>query len=464
MLTVINRQYKDHLGRVITGSMPIANQGDGAYYILDYEVYFGGNLSYNLSFSTSNGSPIVTLNGANWSDFGISSGDTIEFVAINNATNDAPFTGSKVVNLVNGNQMTLSTSWADSQMYVSGEFYVNKSPEAVKSSINLIPNTQNSGLASFIDNSVVNLVNNDISGMAVNDVLPVDVEGDLSGSAILQSTIERLADRKSGKAKAYRLEIQYINWLYLSRFAPMFFSSECTTPFVSTSFLPLWNNPAVALSSDFKLENDGNSGFRDENFNGNVDNFKVVSMAWEDADGNSIGGIDSAKDSFFTLQIENISGGGFGWQVGLIIFNDIEDEDIYSADVINNNGDYSHLNHTLFTQKENIPSNGVLNVINGSVGLSGEQLIVEVTVTVSGNVITYEGKVTPNAAFTANFVSSNNKRFVMLARVESATFGASNYSDTVNKTAWIGEVEDYPPVLGSYYVGIVVNDHANNQI
>ncbi len=464
MLTVINRQYKDHFGRAINGNMPIANQGDGAYYILDYEVYFGGNLSYNLSFSTSNGSPIITLNGANWSDFGISSGDTIEFESINNATNDAPLTNSYTVNLVNGNQMTLLTAWSSSQMYVSGEFYVEKSPESVKSSINLIPNTQNSGLASFIDNSVVSLVNDDISGMAINGVLPLNIEGDLSGSAILQSTIERLADRKGGKAKAYRLEIQYINWLYLSRFAPMFFSNECTTPFVLTSFLPLWNNPAVALSSSFKLENDGNSGFRDENFNGNVDNFKVISMAWQDVDGYSIGGIDSAKESIFILQIENVAGGGFGAEVGLIIFNDIEDESVYSADVLNNNGDYSHLNHTLFTQAHNIPSNGTLTVINGSVGLNGEQLTIEVTATASGNIIQYDGKVTPNAEFTATFASSNNKRFVMLARVESATFGASNYSDTVNKTTWIGEVEDYPPVLGSYFTNIVVNDHANNQI
>lgn len=463
MLTVINRQYKDHLGRLMTGNMPIANQGDKGTYILDFEVYFGGNLSYNLSFSTSD-SPVATLNGANWSDFGISSGDTVEFVGLYDATNEVTFNGSRVVNLVNGNQITFSSVIAFSHMYVGGEFYVQKSPQAVKSSINLIPNTQNSGLASFIDNSVVNLVNDDISGMAISDVENLSIEGDLSGSAVLNATIERLADRKGGKAKAYRLEIQYINWLYLSRFAPMFFSNECTTPFVSTSFLPLWNNPAVALSSSFKLENDGNSGFRDENFNGNVDNFKVISMAWQDADGYPIGGIDSADESFFTLQIENIAGGGFGANVGLILFNDIEDEDVYSADALNNNGDYSHLNHTLFTQKENIPSNGTLTIINGSVGVNGEQLTVEVEVTAVGNIITYQGKVTPNAAFTANFANSNNKRFVMLARVESDDFGASNYSDTVNKTVWIGDVEDYPPVLGSYYTGIVVNDHANNQI
>ena len=244
----------------------------------------------------------------------------------------------------------------------------------------------------------------------------------------------------------------------------MFFSNECTTPFISTTFLPLWNNPAVALTSNFKLENEGNSAFRDENFNGNVDNFKVISMAWFDADGYSIGGIDSASESFFTLQIENIAGGGFGDEVGLILFHDIEDEDAYSAGPLNDNGDYSHLSHTLFTQKEDIPSNGTLTIINGSVGVNGEQLTVEVTATVSGNIITYQGKVTPNAAFTATFASSNDKRFVMLARVESNDFGASNYSDTVNKTVWIGEVEDYPPVLGSYYTNIVVNDHANNQI
>src|SRR5690554_6050760 len=108
MLTVINRQYKDHLGRIITGNMPIANQGDKGTYILDFEVYFGGTLSYNLSLSTSD-SPVATLNGANWSDFGISSGDTVEFVGLHTADNDTTFNGSRVVNLVNGNQITFST-------------------------------------------------------------------------------------------------------------------------------------------------------------------------------------------------------------------------------------------------------------------------------------------------------------------------------------------------------------------
>src|SRR5699024_923123 len=115
--------------------------------------------------------------------------------------------------------------------------------------------------------------------------------------------------------------------------------------------------------------------------------------------------IDYADESFFTFQIENVSGGGFGANVGLILFNDIEDEDAYSADPLNDNGDYSHLNHTLFTQKENIPSNGALTVINGSVGLNGERLTVEVEAKAVGNIITYKGKVTPNAAFTATFAN-----------------------------------------------------------
>src|SRR5690554_3963694 len=100
MLQVTSRTYKDHLGRSIAGNMPIANQGDKSTYILNYECYFGGTVSFNVSISASVDSYQMTMNGANWSDYGITAGDVVVFVDLKDAEEDATISGSKTVSIV----------------------------------------------------------------------------------------------------------------------------------------------------------------------------------------------------------------------------------------------------------------------------------------------------------------------------------------------------------------------------
>lgn len=464
MLTVSDRGYKDHLGRAITGKMPIANQGDKGTYWVDYEVFFGASLSFNLSVAISDGSPIVTLNGANWGDLGIASGDSINWGTVKNFEGNPIISGLSVVTIVNGNELTITAPFANTDTGISGTIYVVKSPQAVKTWINLLPKEIDSGLGSMIDATSIQLVNDDISGMAVSDVLTLLPIGSQSGGGVVSTTIERLADRRDGNAKAYRIEFTFYWWLFLTNYKNDFFDVDCVSPYVETKFLPLWNNPSVALTAGFKPAGDGNSGFSDENFNQNPNNFVVDSMTWSDGT-NTVAGFDYSKVSEFEIKVTSLTG-GFGSYTGLIFFNDIQDKDKYSSSTTNNNGDYSHLRHTIFAENAFIDTIGTVQTFDSFLGVNGEKLTISASATVVGAVMTIIGTITPNAQFITTFEDENNdeKMFKFLVREESASFGASNYSDTVNLTAWRGIGESYPPVLGGYFTQAELYDHADNLI
>lgn len=466
MLQVTSRTYKDHLGRSITGNMPIANQGDKGTYILKYECYFGGSLSFNLSISVSAGSPVITLNGANWADFGIGEGDTVIWTDIKNSQGDSVISGTTVVYIVDGNNLTIGAPMPVTDLAVSGEFHISKAPEAVSVNLNLIPKEQPSGIASLIDGTAVTLVNNNISGMSVSDVLPLSQIGNLSGGGIAYAQIKRLADTRAGAAKNYEIQIDFYWWYFLNEKADLFFDIETVAPYVECAFLPRWNNPSIALRSQFKPLGDGNSGFRDENFNQKPNHFNIVSASWTDGT-NAIGGFDYSKDSYFNVEVENINAGGFGAKLGLIFFNDIQDADFYSASPNNNNGDYSHLQHTIFSEYADIIVGGSVVSFDSQTGKNGEKLsFTNVKAEMSGANVVFSGKITPNAQFISTFSDANNleKIFTLLVRCESASFSPSNYSDTVNLTAWTGEAKDYPPILGGYFENVWLYDHADNLI
>lgn len=465
MLTVINRGYLDHKGRTIAGNMPIGNQADKGTYFIDYECYFGSDLSFSLSITTTASSSIITLNGANWDAYGIASGDTIVFTDLNTSSGGTPTSGTAIVAIVNGNELILTSDWVATAMYVTGNFHVNKSPEAVKSIFNLISNDDQSGVNSLIDGTSVSLYNNSISSMSVSDIQALLIGGDISGSAIISANIERLADRKAGLAKSYRVTVNFYCWLFLDNYSSLFDSQNCVTPYVFSEFMPLWNNPAVSLSVGFKLENDGNSGFRNENFNQNTNNFKLNNISFSIGT-QSVNGIDYSKPTDFTFEVENIAGLGFAVNLGLILFNDIADEEVYSASNTNNNGSYSHLSHTFFTESPTLLTDGTFNTFSGAIGKNGEQLTISVKIVVAGSIATYTGTVTPNLAFTTTFLDQNNTNrvFALLPRLESQTIPATNFSDTVNLLVWRDEVFAYPPILGSYFDFVGAYDHGDNLI
>jgi len=466
MLNEIDRGYYDHLGRSVVGDMPVANQGDEGKYFVKYEVYFGFSLSYDVSMSTSSGNSTLTLNGANWSDYGISTGDTLNLVGLENFDASATIDGTPTVVMIDGNELIIDFTFPYDANFIIGEIFVDKAPQAIKSNINLIPKDNDSGLASLIDGTNISVYNNDISLLAISTTYSLDIFGNVSGGGLTSATITRNGDTRAGVARTYTIEYTFYWWLFLTNFEDYSFDIDCTTPYVETSFLSLWNNPSTALTSGFKPLGDGNSGYRNENFNQNLNPFSS-SISWSDGT-NAIDGFDFSKPCDFEIVIENNIASGFGENCGLIFFNDVSDSDKYSASTDNDNGTYSHLQHTLFTEKATVLTNGTTSPsFTGFSGVNGELVTFsDVVATIASQTLTVTGTITPNNDFIEKFADHLNldNVFCLLLRAESASFGASNYSDTVNLLAWRGEAKIYPAILGNYFGTAKLRDHDNNII
>ena len=466
MISISNRSYKDHLGRTINGGMPIGNQGDEGTYTCTYTMYTGVLLSDAVPVQFTQGTPgQITLMGVEggWNSLGIVAGDTITI----NATSfdgSTTMTGTTLVNVVNGNVLTVGGIIA-SFMASSGRIYVNKTLQAVEVDFNLVPQDVDTNTASFIDNTTVKLSNNNISSLAVGASATLQQIGDKSGGIIRSANIKRIADGSMSGGivtKRYDIEIKFVWWGLLSKWGENYFQDVLTvTPLEKVTFYPLFNNPSSFLTTYFKAVGDGNSGFRNENFNQNPTPFTISSCIWKDDNANVMTAYDFSKNSNFEITLSTTA--GFGTNFGLIFFNDIQDSDLFSATISNGIGQFSHDRLTLFGEKATLTATTGQS-LTSALGRNGEQYqITGISISITGTVATIKGKIEPNQAFIDYFSDNNNvnRRFALLVRSEGSTIPANNYSTTVNSLAWNGEGEISPIILGSYPMTTEILDHVN---
>lgn len=469
MITVTNREYKDHLGRVIAGGMPIANQGDRGAYSLNYAVFHGVVVTNNTVIEVVQGSPAsLVLSGVEngWNGIGAVAGDTLELELTDQQ--GTTLTLSVPITIVDGNTLVIGLNIPFQFTASEGHAYINKTPQAVDCFINLVPSDSSGNTESIIDNTVVRISNSNISGLAVGANAPLTEAGNRSGAIINLAKIYRLANSSlyGGVVYNYRVEIDFTWWLFLSVFQQdYFFDIKTTTPFIRSSFYPIFNNFGTALTADFKPETDGNSGFRNENFNQNESPFSIESFIWKDTSGNVIESFDYSQDVEFEFDL--MTSDTFGTNFGLIFFNDIQDVSEISADVSNDNGQYNHARHTIFAEKATLTAT-VGQSFSSSLGKDGEKIdFTDIEISISGSIATIKGKASPNTEFIEKFSNPENseKTFTMLVRSETASVPASNYSKTVNTTAWEGEGEIAPVILGAFpFHDEEIYDHVNGSL
>lgn len=466
-LDVKQRGYTDHLGRAI--GFPIGNQGDKGVYWVDYSLFFGAYASQNNPIQFIGGANNVLQNATDsWEDLGVFPGDTVVLSLID-LDGTTSVSGSGTVLFTDGTEMKMSTSVPTSLTATQGWVYVNKTPQSLQTNFNLIPHTQQDGFESIIDNTVSTAIYNLVGSLGVGSNVDFAPTGNLSGALLGKCNIERFADATDPISGAtilnYRIK-WYFTWhAYLTAvYQDYFFDNKCLTPIVQVSFYPKFNNTGVRLSNTLKLENDGNSGFRDENFNQGVDNFIFNSFVWKNASNVIIPAFDYSTVSKFEFKVTSATG-SFGTNFGLIFFNDIEDLDLISAGSTNSNGNYNHARHTIFAEKATFTAT-TGQTMTSFLGVNGEQYTIsDIDISVASGVATVKGTITPNAQFIAKFDDVNNteKTFCCLFRCETASFGPKNYSTTVNNLVWRGEGAIAPNVLGAFkYSSKEIYDHVRN--
>ena len=443
MILATARTFKDHLGRTIAGGMPVSNMADDSTYSVTFSVYHGLLVTNNTPVEIVAGNPaqfVVSGLANGWSDLGIVDGDSVTFV-FTNYEQDTTISGTFTVLAVDNSALLIPVGIGIGFSAGWGFLFVNKASQAVEANLNLIPSVVASGLNSIIDDTTIRLINSSIGGLAVSATLPLTQIGNKSGAIITSAEVTRLADTNQlggGLAKNYRITVTYKNWLYLTMFQEDYFEDALTvTPYLKASFFPVYNNFGTSLNLGYKPSTDGNTGFRDENFNQNDITKSITSTIWTTNGGQVIAGFDYSQPTRFEIEVETEN--TFGANFGLIFFNDVRDIETISAKVDNNYGDYSHAEHTILAEKATFTvASG--QVMSSAIGLNGEQLeFDEIEVVVVGTTATISGRITPNSAFSLKFADEDyeEKYFAFLVRTESASFTASNYSDTVNLTAWL---------------------------
>lgn len=466
-LQVKQRWYVDHLGRTI--GFPVGNQGDKGVYVVEYSCFFGTYATQNSPIQViGGGDTTIQLSQGTWEELGITSGDTI-IIDLQNDEGDLVLIGSTTVLIVEGNELRIDFSYSYSFTSFNGFVYSNKTPQSVETLFNLIPHDQNDGMESFIDSSITKLRYNNLASLNPSNSAPMTLVGNVSGSIINSAVISRLNNEtdpiSGGNILIYQISISFQWYGYLSAFLQdYFFDGKTVTPIVKTSIFPQFNNMGILLSNTFKLQNDGNSGFRDENFNQGVDNFTVDSFVWRDVNSNPIGAFDYQNPSRFEFQVTSLA--GFGNNFGLIFFNDVQDLDTISANTDNNNGDFNHARHTILAEVATLTATTGQS-FNSVLGVNGEQLsFSEINISVAGNIATVTGLITPNSQFADKFSEPDylEKNFAFLFRCETSSFGANNYSTTVNSTLWTGQGEVAPIILGQFDGGRTIYDHLRNQL
>jgi hypothetical protein len=449
-LTVTNRAYKDHLGRTINGKMPIGNMGDKGVYSIDVECEFAVYLSFNLTVSVNTGSSTIILNGGTWNEYGFNSGDSFT-VEIWNFEHDKSFTGTLTINIINGSEMTINgITFTETFVATTGYLYVNKAPQSILTEFNLTPHDSNN-LQSLVDATTPRYINNAINGLAVSGSAFLNPLLDYSGHGIEQVKITRNSDTKSGRARNYTIEVTFYWWLYLSEFTDEFFDTATVTPIIKPTFYPLWNDVSSFLTTTFKAVGDGNSGFRNENFNQNVNNFKILSSVFKNSvNNNVIGGIDYLRKTKFEITVENVNSLGFGNKLGLVMFNDLQDKLNYQTNATLKN--FKHTEITALLEHNELTMGGAGVTINSKTNNNGgSYTITNAKVEMVGANAKFSGEIEFNAQFKAQLSTEEENNFVLLVRCESSSFSANNYSDTVNLLAWIGEAKSYPVIMGKYW-------------
>lgn len=392
---------------------------------------------------------------------------TIEFTA--SGVGFQSFT--RTVNYVNGNLLYLDSgigSFGDdtfpspdnSTMTIEAD----QSPETVEFFFNLSQNGTPS-VNSVIDNQVNQFVNSNIANIPVAGSEPMTQINLKSGGWIKDVTINRLAD--SGIRRQYRIDYKFFQWgLIQDGFNPpnWYDAANSLTPTIQIQTTAINGNTNGILEAQNATQ-EANTGWFNENYNGGVNNYALVSIDWKDFNGNAIEAWDYSNECTFTAicNAPNQNTTSSRYRIGTAWMPIDATEYQGKPDDIGNNllinapeVEFLHTaspSPTVYTGEEN--QDGVrfdLTNLQFEI-LPGDQLRVT-------------GKIIPvNASAFFDQYADGERRMIIWVRIANFTL-TNQFSDEVNLLIFDDDNYDAPTIGVQYpYVRAQeVLDHAGNDI
>lgn len=419
---------------------------------------------------------ILTFPNVQWGQNGFVAGDVVTIKFYNYSLGASIITYTRTITYVNGNELHIDTPLPGA-VYNAGIDFPNGSNlsgmfvDAVKlpQQIDFIFNLTKNGISSpnsILDGEINRFMYNETNTMiTVGDTATMVQLGNKSGGMMTIPEIERLADTTDAfnTFSNWKITFKFLQWGIFEN-NTVYGASNCLVPYVKGTSYSLVGNPNGILS-DIGGATQSNTGFFDENYNGQPNNYSFQSIQWTDSLGNTIDKMDFSADSNFiaTFTAPNQLNGTSKYNIGLAFRP--------ADDALYKNKFTSAFDNLLV----NAPDVDFLHsatpsatVYNGFANVQGVQIdLTNLQFYHSGGTLTVSGTTQPNST-AYNFFSNlpdGERNMVIWVRISNHSTSGS-LSDEVNLLCFNDDNYD-APTIGVQYPYIVdetLFDHAGMDI
>ena len=463
--------------------------------------------SVDIEFTTSN--PLIvdepnklTLSSGTWADYGFANGDRVfinytyrdltqsPFVDFVNFIPQNPLVPVALAN-INGADAELVVEFTGAPLTSTGvpvqiipttsanyqildvRIFTVKRPQSVELTYGHLTNNDvlSNNIASFIDGTLTSFVSENADTLTTNQTVAMDAVGDQSGMSIAKVLLTYRGAQDVGHV--YDIDIIFmvssffddITTFETNTSPDVTLSSSCLTDNFSIVGYPEFNNPNVKIQNEMDdTQQEGNTGWFDENYNGLDNDFTVSSVTYKQ-NNVIIQNLDYSKNTDVEIVIDgvqNISGQtkcgfGFSW---IPIDDDVykvNEYPFYKNVKMNTGGDAENLNDYFVVSPA---SSGLLQGYSkDNSRMDVEFVKFEQTGT---NQITFSATFKPTSDFATQFgaLDSTQRKYIIWLSVADQSLSPFNYSNRVSLLADFNTMEKYIAPIGEYPgMDIVFIDH-----
>ena len=176
--------------------------------------------------------------------------------------------------------------------YKNVKVYADVQPKELLFEFGFLTNNNyaSANLASFVDGTIRNYKVEGVNSIALAGTASMIIEGRQSGMAIENPILRYVS--KVGHVYKYKVEFDVQNNSLFDSdlssienniFPDVLLNDDCLTDNFKAKFLPLAGDPNVSITNDMLLTKIlGNTGFQGESFNGGIDPYTIIDVAYTD--------------------------------------------------------------------------------------------------------------------------------------------------------------------------------------
>jgi hypothetical protein len=418
------------------------------------------------------GTAIYKQNG-NWNTSGLVQGDTI-IISLNSLITPTGLQSyTRTVTYINGNILYIDSAlpapFTNLTYPTDGEVAAMvikslKLPQAIEFQFNLTKNGVQS-VNSLIDGEVNRFIAENTHTMTVGEVRSMVQLGNKSGGMLTGPTITRLVDTTASiySFSNFLISFSFYNWLIFNN-SNVFNGAGYAAPYIIAKSYPLIGNPNGIQSGTNGLQQ-ANTGYFDENYNGGVNNFSIVSpIEFTDLLNNSIDQLSYNAPSKFKVIVSNpFLGTTSRYRLGMA-FKPVTDS-LYKNKLTSASNNLMLLSVDTDIAPSTTPS---ATVYTGNTNSSGAGFaLTDLMFKHVGSNVEITGKITPNANTTTYFdaLSDGERQIAVWVQMSNPANAGSVSSKEVNLLVYEDDCYSAPLIATQLdeLKNIQLLDHDGNQ-